>query len=73
MSDLPANYAERLNLQEQLVRIDRAREEALKFSAEQRKLAAEADKFRRDYWLAPLVVAAAVGAAAATLIGLLLR
>ncbi|WP_424138648.1 hypothetical protein [Roseomonas chloroacetimidivorans] len=50
-----------------LAQIDRAREEALKFAAEQHKLAAEtsklsaeADKLRRDTRLAPWVLASAI-------------
>lgn len=41
MSDVPADYAERLNLREQLSRIDRQREEAQKLSAEREKLMTE--------------------------------
>ena len=40
--------SDNLDLKEQLARIDHAREEALKFSAEQRKLAAEQQKFLEE-------------------------
>ncbi len=65
MSDIPSDYADRLNLREQIARIDRMREETLKFSIEQRKLAAEAAKLNRDRFLAPaLALAATLGAIA---------
>lgn len=41
MSDLPADYAERLNFSEQIARIDRTIDEAAKFRAERSKLDAE--------------------------------
>lgn len=49
MSDIPTDYQERLNLREQIARIDRALEESHKFAAEQRRLIAE----DRDRFLAP--------------------
>lgn len=66
--------SEDLDLKEQLARIDQAREEALKFSAEQHKLAVEqqklmaeqlkltqeALKFRRDRVLAPWLAVVAI-------------
>jgi hypothetical protein len=59
MSDIPAD----LNLREQLVRIDNFREEALKFAAEQHKLAEEAARFPRARWLVPaLLVNSSLGA-----------
>ncbi len=72
MSDLPADYADKLNLREILARIDRAQTETRKFvaehdklAAEQGKLNAEADKLRRDRFLAPaLALAATLGAIA---------
>ena len=65
MSDFPADYAERLNLREQIARIDRSLDEAAKFRAEQRKLTAEAAKLNRDRFLAPaLALAATLGAIA---------
>ena len=42
-----------LDLREQLAKIDNLREGALKFTTEQRKLAAEAAKFQRERWLMP--------------------
>ena len=72
MSDIPADYQERLNIREQIARIDRAIEEGHKFTAEQhklmadeqkraqeaRKLDAEHDKLRRDRNLAPWLLMA---------------
>ncbi len=60
-----------LDLEEQIARIRRMREESEKFSAEQHKLlaeqmklAAEAAKLERDRWLAPwLLAVAALGGA----------
>lgn len=66
MSDLPADYAERLSLAELVSRIERQQAETRKFAAEQTKLAAEADKFRRERFLAPvLALVATLGAIAA--------
>ncbi len=45
------------NHQEQITRIIKLREEGLKFSAEQRKLIAEAAKLERDRTLSPWLVA----------------
>jgi hypothetical protein len=53
MSDIPADYRDRLDIREQIARIDRAREETLKFTAEQHKLTAEAAKLGPDRLLAP--------------------
>jgi hypothetical protein len=60
MSDIPADYQDRLNLREQIARIDRAIEETHKFTAEQhklmaeqQKLASEALKLERERGLAP--------------------
>jgi hypothetical protein len=60
MSDIPADYRDRLDLREQISRIDRQREETLKFTAEQHKLmaeqsklASESRKLDRDRGLAP--------------------
>lgn len=39
-----------LNIREQIARIDKLREEARKFAAEQHKLSAEAAKFERERW-----------------------
>jgi hypothetical protein len=65
MSDIPAHYRERLDLREQIARIDRMREESLKFTAEQHKLTAEAAKLKREPWIALLGAAAALFAAGA--------
>lgn len=70
-----------------LARIDRSIEETRRFVAEQHKLMAErskldaerlkleaeARKLDRDRWLAPVLAAAAIGAAMATVVGLALR
>jgi hypothetical protein len=53
MSDVPVDYRDRLDLREQIGRIDKMREETLKFTAEQHKLMAEAAKLGRDRLLAP--------------------
>jgi predicted nucleic acid-binding Zn-ribbon protein len=67
MSDVPADYRDRLNLREQVARIDemisrieRQQEETRKFVSEQHKLSAEEQKLRsearkleRDRGLAP--------------------
>jgi hypothetical protein len=50
MSDIPHDYRDRLDLREQIARIDRMLDEAAKFRAEARK-------FNRDPWF---VVAGAV-------------
>jgi len=44
LSDIPTEYKIRLDLREQIARIDRMREETLKFTAEQHKLTAKAAK-----------------------------
>ena len=62
MSDLPLDYQDRLNLREQLARIDHALDEAAKFRAEREKLEAEGHKFNRDPWI--LVLAAMIAALA---------
>ena len=56
MSDIPADYRDRIDLREQIARIDRSLDEAAKFRSEQQKLLAEAGKFNRDPWV--LVLAA---------------
>ena len=68
MSDLPADYRERLDVREQVVRIDdmisrieRQQEETRKFVSEQHKLMAEARKFGRDPWF--LVIGAVIAGA----------
>jgi hypothetical protein len=57
------------DLEEQLGRIRRAREESEKFVAEQRKLTAEAMKLERDRMLAPWQIALSGMAAGAALFG----
>ena len=56
MSDIPEDYRERLNLREQIARIDRAQ-------AEIHKLLAERDKFNRERWVIPVTVFGAILAA----------
>ena len=48
MSDVPASYPERLNLADQVARIERNQVEITKLFAEAAKLRAEARKFRWD-------------------------
>ena len=48
MSDIPDEYRFRLDMKEQLERIDRMRAEAQKFAAEQQKLSAEQQKFAAE-------------------------
>jgi lipid II:glycine glycyltransferase (peptidoglycan interpeptide bridge formation enzyme) len=55
MSDVPADYRDRLNLREQVARIDemisrieRQQEETRKFASEQHKLSAEEQKLRSE-------------------------
>lgn len=56
-------YTDRLNLAEQVARIERSQEETRKFVAEQHKLTAEASKLNRDrFWVPVLAVAAAIAA-----------
>lgn len=76
MSDVPLNDADRLNMRKLLARIDRQREEALTFSARQRRLIAEAlkrsaeeVKLRRERTMAPWQFAAALIGAGAALFG----
>lgn len=57
------------DLEQQLDRIRRAREESEKFVAEQRKLTAEAMKLERDRMLAPWQVALSGMTAGAALFG----
>ncbi len=52
-----------LEQRETLARIDRAIEETAKFSAETRKLLAEATKFRREPWIAAIAAGAAMASA----------
>ena len=66
MSDLPSDYSERLNLREQITRIDRA-------IAETGKLQAGGPKFRRERFLAPIVAASAPSGFIAALLPSVLR
>ena len=83
MSDVAADYTERLNLREQVARIDRALDEAAKFrservkldaeaaklSGERAKLDAEAAKLTRDRAYLPMQVTIAAMAAGGALVG----
>ncbi len=66
MSDITANDASDLNIREQIVRIDRAIAETAKFQA-------EAAKFKRERFLAPILAAAALGGFIAAAIPAALR
>ncbi len=63
MSASMADYPERLNLAEQVARIERSQEETRKFVAEQHKLMGEAGNLRVSRFLTP--TAAVVAAIAA--------
>jgi hypothetical protein len=58
MSDIPQDR--RLDLDEQVARIELAQAETRKFVAEVYKLMAEGQKLSRDRWLAPVLAIAAV-------------
>ncbi len=73
MSDVPADPSDRLDLHEIVARIDRAQAETRKFIAEHDKLAAEAAKFRRERFLAPILAAGALGGFIAAVLPLILR
>lgn len=64
MSDLPADWHDRLDLREQIARIDRTQAELAKLNAETQKLLAEAPKFaaeaRKFRWDPILVIAGAI-------------
>lgn len=62
-----------LDLQGQIARIGRGQAETGKLVAERLKRASEADKSRRDRSLAPVIIAAAVFGAVATLLPIVLR
>lgn len=70
---MSATSTDSLDIQEQIVRIKRAQQESDKFVAEQRKLMAEADKLRRDRFLAPILAAGALGGFIAALLPYILR
>jgi hypothetical protein len=54
MSDVPADWRPRLELDELVSRIERQQEETRKFVAEQHKLMAEGNTLNRDKWIVPL-------------------
>jgi len=64
MSDVPADWRPRLEIDELVSRIERQQEETRKFVAEQHKLMAEAKKFGRDWWIIPLTVLGGIVAGA---------
>lgn len=66
MSDIPHDYQDRLNLREQIARIDRNQ-------AEMQKLLAEAAKFKRERWVIPVTVAGALLAAAVARLDVIAR
>jgi hypothetical protein len=66
MSDIPSDYRDRLDLREQLTRIDKAIDEA-------GKLRAEARKFDRDWWVIPFTALVALLAAIVARLPELLR
>ena len=66
MSDFPADYTERLNLREQIARIDRNQ-------AEVQKLLAEAAKFKRERFFAPILAAGVLAGAVGGLLPTVLR
>lgn len=73
MSDLSGGDAERLNLREQLARIDRTLDEAAKFRSERVKLDAEAAKLNRDRFFAPFAIFCATLTAIAALAPSIIR
>jgi hypothetical protein len=56
MSDIPHDWRDQLDIRAQIARIDRD-------IAENAKLRAEAQKFRRERWIVPVTVAGALLAA----------
>jgi hypothetical protein len=73
MSDVPADWRPRLELDELVSRIERQQEETRKFVAEQHKLMAEAKKFGRDWWIIPLTVLGGIVAGAVARLPEILR
>lgn len=71
MSDVSGDYLERLNLREQIARIDRSQAEMQKLLAEGAKLLAERDKFTREPWI--LVLAGMITGLAAILAAIVAR
>lgn len=72
MSD-PAIDRLHLDIEEQIERIRRARNESDKFQAEQRKLIAEAAKFEREGGIAPWLAGGAIAGGILTLVSLILQ
>jgi len=60
MSDIPADWRGQLDLRAEIARIDRERAETAKLTEEARKFIAEARKFDRDRWLAPMLAVVTV-------------
>ena len=73
MSDLPADYNDRLSLADLVARIERQQAETRKFVAERDKLLAEASKFRTDRIIAPVIAVGVLSGALGSVITLLLR
>lgn len=73
MSSTTGDQTERLNLAEQVTRIERAIVENQRFVAGQRKLMAEAAKLERDTRLAPWLAGGAVAGGILTAATLLFR
>lgn len=65
MSNIPVDYPTRLNLAEQIARIEKTQGELGKLLAERDKFVAEAAKFNRDPWI--LTLAALIAAFAAVI------
>ncbi len=65
MSDIPTDYPNRLNLAEQVARIERTQAELGKLLAERDKFGAESRKYDRDPWI--LTLAALIAAFAAVI------
>ena len=73
MSDIPVDYANRLNLANIVARIERAQAEPRKFVAEHDKLSAESAEFCRKRFLAPILAAGALGGFIAAAVPLIFR
>jgi hypothetical protein len=73
MSDIPADFRDRLDLRVVIAEIDRKRAETEKFVAEQRKLIAEAGKPDHDRMLAPWLAIVGLVGGIITVLGALAR
>jgi hypothetical protein len=71
VSDIPDDWRDRLDIREQIVRIDRAQAEIHKLLAERPNLEAETRKFNRDAWV--LAFAALLAAFATIIAGVFAR